>query len=86
MKKDFSLRIVAENNFSVINRIINIFNRRRIRIKKAILLEMEDDLRRGEAIFTLHTTFEMLLKAQLQIEKLIEVEYTEVLELSQNKD
>ena len=77
MKKDFSLKVVAENNFSVINRIINIFNRRRIRIKKAILLEMEDDLRRGEATFVLHTTHEMLIKAKLQIEKLIEVEYTE---------
>jgi acetolactate synthase small subunit len=34
MKHDFTMELTAENNFSVLNRIINILNRRRVRIKK----------------------------------------------------
>ncbi len=75
MKKDFTLIVRAENNFSVLNRMINICNRRRIRIKKMVGYEL-DDPHRGEASFILHTTHEAAVKVQLQIDKLIEVEDT----------
>ena len=76
MKKDFTLEVFAENNFSVLNRMVNIFNRRRIRIKSILATELEEDYHRGKARFILHTTDDMLQKARLQLEKLIEVERT----------
>lgn len=75
MKKDFTLIVYAENNFSVLNRMINICNRRRVRIKKLMGYEL-DDPHRGEACFILYATEEVALKVQLQIDKLIEVERT----------
>lgn len=33
MKQDYTLELVAENNFSILNRIVNVLNRRRVRIK-----------------------------------------------------
>ncbi len=77
MKKDFTLIVFAQNNFSVLNRMINICNRRRIRIKKLLGYELEDP-RRGEACFILHDTEEMVNKVRLQIDKLIEVEETQL--------
>lgn len=47
MKHDLTLHLIAENNFSVLNRIINILNRRRVRIKKLIAHENEEDFHRG---------------------------------------
>jgi acetolactate synthase-1/3 small subunit len=79
MKKDFTLIVHAENNFSVLNRMINICNRRRVRIKKLMGCEL-DDPHRGEACFVLHTTAEMAEKVKLQIDKLIEVETTDLSE------
>jgi len=75
MKKDFTLIVYAENNFSVLNRMINICNRRRVRIKKLLGYEL-DNPHRGEACFILHTSEDVAIKVQLQIDKLIEVEKT----------
>ncbi len=74
MKKDYTLEIQADNNFSILNRIINTLNRRRIRIRQMSAMETEEDFRRGIAIFILHTTPDLMEKAKHQLEKLIEVE------------
>lgn len=74
MKTDFILEVLADNNFSVLNRMINVLNRRRVRIKKLIAHENEEDFRKGGATMLLHTTPEMIEKVKHQIEKLIEVE------------
>jgi acetolactate synthase small subunit len=74
MKRDFTLEIIADNNFSVLNRIVNVLNRRRVRIKKLMAHEYEGDFRRGGAILLLHTSDDLLEKVKLQLEKLIEVE------------
>jgi acetolactate synthase small subunit len=74
MKQDFTIEVSADNNFSVLNRIINVLNRRRVRIKKLFAHEDEDDFRRGGATVLLHTTPEMMEKVKHQLEKLIEVE------------
>jgi acetolactate synthase small subunit len=74
MKKDFTLEILSDNNFSVLNRIVNILNRRRVRIKKLIAHENEDNFRRGGAVLLLHTTDDLIEKVKHQLEKLIEVE------------
>lgn len=63
--------------------MVNIFNRRRIRIKSILATELEDDYHRGKASFLLHTTEEMLEKARLQLDKLVEVERTVILEHEQ---
>lgn len=69
----------AENNFSVLNRMINICNRRRVRIRKLMACEL-DNPHNGEACFVLHTTAETAEKVKLQVDKLIEVEKTELSE------
>src|SRR5258705_13810357 len=80
MKQDFTLEIAADNNFSILNRIVNVLNRRRVRIKKLLAHENEDDFRRGGAVLLLHTTSEMIEKIKLQLEKLIEVDEVKVYE------
>lgn len=75
MKQEFTLEIAAENNFSILNRIVNVLNRRRVRIKKLIAHELEGDFYRGGAILLLYTTIDMMEKVKPQLEKLIEVEY-----------
>ncbi|HLT81102.1 MAG TPA: hypothetical protein VKZ86_08725 [Cyclobacteriaceae bacterium] len=75
MKQEFTLEIAADNNFSILNRIVNVLNRRRVRIKKLIAHEMEGDFYRGGAVLLLYTTAEMMEKVKHQLEKLIEVEY-----------
>jgi acetolactate synthase-1/3 small subunit len=79
MKKDFTLIVYAENNFSVLNRMINICNRRRVRIRKLLAHEL-DNPHRGEACFILYTTRDVAEKVQLQVDKLIEVEETRLQE------
>jgi acetolactate synthase small subunit len=74
MKQDFTLEIHSDNNFSVLNRIVNILNRRRVRIKKLIAHEDESDFKRGVAVVLLFTTADMMEKVKHQLEKLIEVE------------
>ncbi|MFN8406202.1 MAG: hypothetical protein U0X71_01815 [Sphingobacteriaceae bacterium] len=74
MKNDFTLEVYSENAFSVLNRMINIFNRRRIRIRSLLATELEADYKHGMASFKLHTTAEQLERAMHQLEKLIEVE------------
>lgn len=74
MKRDFTLEILAENNFSILNRIVNVLNRRRVRIKKLMAHENDGDFKNGAAILLLHTTDEMINKVKPQLEKLIEVE------------
>ncbi|GIV37509.1 MAG: hypothetical protein KatS3mg032_1888 [Cyclobacteriaceae bacterium] len=74
MKRDFIIRIHADNNFSILNRIINVLNRRRVRIKKLYAHEDEHDFRKGGADLLVHTTPEMVEKVKQQLEKLIEVE------------
>lgn len=74
MKREFTIEILSENNFSVLNRIINVLNRRRVRIKKLIAHESEVDFRKGGATLLLYTTAEMIEKVKNQLEKLIEVE------------
>ena len=73
-KRDFTIEVAADNNFSVLNRIINVLNRRRVRIKRMVAHEDESDFRRGGATMLLHTTPEMVEKVKHQLEKLIEVE------------
>ncbi|SKC77913.1 ACT domain-containing protein [Ohtaekwangia koreensis] len=75
MKQDFTLEIHSDNNFSVLNRIVNILNRRRVRIKRLIAHEAEDDFRRGVAVVLLFTSEDMIEKVKQQVEKLIEVEH-----------
>jgi acetolactate synthase small subunit len=74
MKKDFTIEVLADNNFSVLNRIINVLNRRRVRIKRLVAHEDEHNFRRGGATMLLHTTPEMIEKVKHQLEKLIEVD------------
>lgn len=74
MKQDFTLELESDNNFSVLNRIINILNRRRVRIKKMMAHENENDFRRGGVIMILHTTHDMMERVKDQLEKLIEVD------------
>ena len=74
MKQEFTLEIVSDNNFSILNRIVNVLNRRRIRIKKLIASENEEDFTRGSAILLVYTTTDLMEKVKHQLEKLIEVE------------
>jgi acetolactate synthase small subunit len=74
MKRDYTVEVLADNNFSILNRIINVLNRRRVRIRKLFAHENEDDFRRGGATLLLYTTPEMITKVKLQLEKLIEVD------------
>jgi acetolactate synthase small subunit len=83
MKRDFTIEVSADNNFSVLNRIINALNRRRVRIKRLLAHEFEDDYRRGGATLLLHTTPEMIEKVKQQLEKLIEVESANYYEASE---
>jgi acetolactate synthase small subunit len=80
MKQEFTLEIAADNNFSILNRIVNILNRRRVRIKKLIAHEIEGDFYRGGAILLLYTTSDIMEKVKHQLEKLIEVEYANYIE------
>ena len=94
-KQEFTLEITADNEFSILNRIVNVLNRRRVRIKRLMAHEHEGDFRSGRAILLLYTTSDMIEKVKHQLEKLIEVEeavYTEgshlfydLLERSSNK-
>lgn len=74
MKQDYTLEILSDNNFSVLNRIVNVLNRRRVRIKKLIATENEEDFTRGSAILLVYTTPDLIEKLKHQLEKLIEVE------------
>lgn len=83
MKQDFTLDILSENNFSILNRIVNILNRRRVRIKRLAALEDESDFRKGRAFLLLYTTTDMMEKVKHQIEKIVEVEYANYMEGSE---
>lgn len=74
MKEDLKMFLTADNNFSVLNRIINILNRRRVRIRTLEAQENPEDFRKGRVSMLIHTTPEMAEKVKLQLEKLIEVE------------
>ena len=80
MKKEFTLDIVSDNNFSVINRIVNVINRRRVRIKNLIAHEHDEDFHKGSAILLLYTTPNLMERVKHQIEKMIEVEYAKYYE------
>jgi len=80
MKQEFTVELAADNNFSVLNRIINILNRRRVRIKKLMAHENENDFRRGGVIMLLLTTPDLMEKVTAQLEKLIEVDSVKVFE------
>ena len=75
MKEEYTLELGAENNFSVLNRIINILNRRRVRIKRMMAHEDEEDFRRGGVFLLLFTTPDMMERVKDQLEKLIEVDH-----------
>lgn len=75
MKEEFTLELEAENNFSVLNRIINILNRRRVRIKRMMAHENESDFRRGGVLMLLFATPDMMERVKDQLEKLIEVDH-----------
>jgi len=95
LKQEYTLEVLADNEFSILNRIVNILNRRRVRIKRLLAQEHEGDFRSGKAIILVYTTSDMIEKVKHQLEKLIEVEeatYTEgstlffeLLERSNNK-
>ncbi len=74
MPQDFTLDIYSDNGFNILNRMINICNRRRVRIKSLTAFEYEENIYKGAATFVLFTTFETAYKVQQQIDKLIEVE------------
>jgi acetolactate synthase-1/3 small subunit len=74
MKQEFTLEIAADNNFSILNRIVNVLNRRRVRIKKLVATENEEDFTRGGAILLIYTTADMIEKVKHQLEKCVEVE------------
>lgn len=74
MKQNFTLQITSDNNFSILNRIVNVLNRRRVRIRKLIAHENEDDFLKGDAILLVYTTPDLMEKIKHQLEKLIEVE------------
>ncbi|MBX5439547.1 MAG: hypothetical protein IRZ29_08410 [Thermoflavifilum sp.] len=80
MKKDFTFIVYAENSFGILNRMINAFNRRRIRIRTLIASEDEQNPHTGSAGFILYTTEEMMRKVKPQIEKFIEVDHAIVQE------
>ena len=80
LKQEYTLEVTADNEFSILNRIVNVLNRRRVRIKRLMAHEDEGDCRSGRAIVLLYTTSDMMEKVKHQLEKLIEVEeavYTE---------
>ncbi|QOR76080.1 MAG: hypothetical protein IMW88_00390 [Thermoflavifilum sp.] len=76
MKKDFSFIVYADNSFGILNRMINAFNRRRIRIRTLMASEDEQNPHTGSAGFILYTTEDMMRKVKPQIEKFIEVDHT----------
>ncbi len=80
MKQDFTLEIVSDNNFSILNRIVNVLNRRRVRIKKLIAHENAEDFTRGSAVLLVYTTADLIEKVKHQLEKLIEVEHADYYE------
>lgn len=75
MKQEYTIELSAENNFSILNRIVNVLNRRRVRIKKLIAQEIDEDFRKGGALLLIYTTPETMEKVKHQLEKLIEVDY-----------
>src|SRR5688572_21684621 len=75
MKQEFTIEIAADNNFSILNRIVNVLNRRRVRIKRLIATENEEDFTRGGAILLIYTTADMMEKVKHQLEKCIEIEF-----------
>lgn len=74
MKQNFQLVLFADNNFSVLNRILNILNRRRVRIRTLEAREDADDIHQGTVSMVIYTHSEMAEKVKLQMEKLIEVD------------
>lgn len=74
MKQDFQFVLFADNNFSVLNRILNILNRRRVRIRSLEAREDSNNIHRGSVFMVIHTHAELAEKVSLQLEKLIEVE------------
>ncbi len=80
MKQEFTIEIVSDNNFSILNRIVNVLNRRRVRIKRLIAHENEVDFTRGSAILLVYTTADLIEKVKHQLEKLIEVEQVNIFE------
>ncbi len=78
MNRDFTLDVFADNGFNVLNRMINICNRRRVRIKSLTAFEFQENIYKGAASFILNTTHDMAYKVQQQIDKLIEVESTKL--------
>lgn len=74
MNTDFTLDVFADNGFNILNRMINICNRRRVRIKSLTAFEFQENIYKGAASFILNTTYDKAYKVQQQIEKLIEVE------------
>ena len=74
MKQDFQLVLFADNNFSVLNRILNILNRRRVRIRSLEAREDANDIHQGSVSMVIYTHIDMAEKVKLQLEKLIEVE------------
>lgn len=75
MKQEYTIELIADNHFSILNRIVNVLNRRRVRIKKLIAHENENDISRGGAIILIYTTADLVEKVKHQLEKLIEVEF-----------
>lgn len=74
MNTDFTLDVFSDNGFNILNRMINICNRRRVRIKSLTAFEFQENIYKGAASFILNTTHDKAFKVQQQIDKLIEVE------------
>src|SRR5258708_3773311 len=83
VKQDYTLEIGADNSFSILNRIVNVLNRRRVRIRKLVAHEDDSDFRKGVAILLLYTTPDLMEKVKHQLEKLIEVDHANYVEGSE---
>ena len=54
MNKDFTLDVFSDNGFNILTRMINICNRRRVRIKSLSAFEFEENFHKGAAAFILY--------------------------------
>jgi acetolactate synthase small subunit len=81
-KQNYTIEISSDNNFSVLGRIINVLNRRQVRIRNLIACEDPNDHRRGSAIVYVYAQQAMMEHLKKQLEKLIEVDTVHYFETS----
>ncbi len=82
IKQNYTIEITSDNNFSVLGRIINVLNRRQVRIRNLIACEDPNDHRRGSATVYVYAQQTMMEHLKKQMEKLIEVDTVHYFETS----